>query len=214
MRMKCSPLLSPRAVAAYLVLNAAVLCLAGCGREGGDPDMPPPGEVWLIGVEPVQRGGDTGRNLLSNGDFQRWWAGAPGPEGFLRPAPSSTLERPVDAPPAWFAARQIWREPTGALEEQLRLDAGILEAGRRYRLTVIAALRRRPAPRIDLWADDGAGNFENVDAEGFILLQSVPDTVKLYQRVFTPERTARYMVSSSGDAGSAVDWIAWRLTEE
>ena len=81
-----------------MALLSAVL-LAGCGGtpEPLTPDLPAPGTMVTLSVQPLAPPAPTEPaepNLLKGGDFQSWWAGAPAPQGLSAPDPAfSRLER-------------------------------------------------------------------------------------------------------------------------
>ena len=86
---------------------AALGLLAHCLGCGGEPaeNLPPPGSMQVISVTPVPVREEP--NLIQNGDFSVWWAGAPANEGFGAPNPVQSVVRREWDGRQWLA-RQTW----------------------------------------------------------------------------------------------------------
>lgn len=73
-----------------------VLCvLPGCSKAAAPgADLPAPGEMRVLRMEPLGGTASAGDNLIPNGDLREWWAGAPAPTGFVLPPEGySTITR-------------------------------------------------------------------------------------------------------------------------
>ena len=132
-----------------IVLSVLALWLGpmGCAPEPGvepapQTEMPPPGTMRLLSVEPV--GPAAPANLIENGGFSEWLAGAPAPSGFVAPKATrkkSKLARATDVPDASGpAVRQTWRAGDGedSFHDVFGVWATGLEPEARYRLTARA----------------------------------------------------------------------------
>lgn len=80
--------------------------LAGCSAEPRDEGgAPPPGTMRIISMTPI-----ASKNLVPNGAFETYWAGAPAPEAFVPPsAKYSTLTRSSDMD-GTFSCMQTWSQ--------------------------------------------------------------------------------------------------------
>lgn len=107
-----------RSYSLALLLTTPVLLL-GCGKssdsgsDGGAFDVPPPGAMTVVSIEPV--GAVPAPSLIENGGFEDWVTGAPAPLHFTAPVETrgfSSLERETeDVAEGKYAARQTWAKP-------------------------------------------------------------------------------------------------------
>ncbi|HNR29840.1 MAG TPA: hypothetical protein PKI11_03025 [Candidatus Hydrogenedentes bacterium] len=153
-------------------------------------------------------------NLVPNGDFKTWWAGAATPEEFQPPDPrSSRLARMVGLSGSNFAARQVWNEGDAAATPDRHFSAEVvLEPDTAYALSVTAELRagRGVSVGVRELGADGAPAAE--DAARITLLPS-EGVCKRYERTFTPARGGRALVLSRAESAADVVWYDWRLAE-
>jgi len=121
-----------------------VLLVAGmpaCGkRPVSDEDYPPPGHMRLLSME-AANSVYSARNLIHNGDFSVWYAGAPVPDGFVAPGNTKITKVNRQEPrggPGRFSADQYWYASDageGLLDLFHTLVPGI-EAGKAYEFFV------------------------------------------------------------------------------
>jgi hypothetical protein len=121
----------------------AVLCAAGLSACGGgaveDSLYPAPGRMEVVSLEPVE---DTRSNVIRGGDFEKWWSGAPLPEGnFYQPVKRSSVKPvPGNAPTESTGLRQTWHEADSPWlpEGRFGFRATGLRPHSRYELTLHA----------------------------------------------------------------------------
>jgi len=171
--------------------------------------------MQVVSVERVEEAVDTG-NLLRNGDFHQWWAGAPVPNGFMPPSPDyAQVQRVEDEGThvlvqGWLKAE---REPD--LESCLRASSGALEEGKRYEVELSAAATPGRVVSLDLWqqAKDGLGQLVEPD---LLQLQPSQSAIKTYRATFTAKQAGPAALAASamgaGMPESAVAWLEWRLS--
>jgi hypothetical protein len=199
---------------------ALLLLLPGCtSEEGGARDVPAPGTMKVLSIAPIVRA-QSDENLIRNGDFSDFWAGAPGPTGFgfSAAAAISRLER---APAAGTGARefrvkQIWDNSDARLtpRERFHTVAEQLEPNRRYCLSVTAEAERGTLAAIDI--HDAAENGVRIAANAVRVLDTGEGPQEA-EYCFTAPASGSVIVSAHGLPGmtipSAVYWDAWKLSE-
>lgn len=192
------------------------LLLVGCGQGGGAvPGYPAPGEMQVVSMERLEQQAGRG-NLLRNGDFRDWWAGAPVPNGFLPPDPElSTVAKIPDA--SVSGLMQSWSSPLREteLESSLRAETAALEQGKSYILEATAVSTPGQLPALSLWQRDDAGTWRPFQRDILILQPSAMGT-KTYRRSFVASASGPAMLASTssgtGLPDQAVGWLEWRLT--
>lgn len=198
------------------VLCVAVLSLLGwsCGSGESADGLPAPGTMALISVAPVtDAGADDGANLIANGTFGTWWAGAPSPQSYLMPTERfSRIRRKPGIIDAGFAAQQTWRKSDmdQAIEDLFHTRVE-LEAGTIYTLSVAVEKVSGQNPSIWIFEFDGSGQPIPVDTP---LIKLGPSTgiYKQYIRSFAPKRSGLVVIAARSDGPSEVIWHEWRLT--
>lgn len=194
----------------------ALLC--ACGRDEDALGVyPPPGEMRVVSMERIDRGG-AAESLLTNGDFSQWWAGAPVPNGFIPPAETdSVVERqPVGEKQVMV---QQWKAPNVAynLVEMLRTETAPLKKGGRYTLRVTAAAPAGRVATFALWHQGEGGVWQPL-ALNFLSIQPAGVGVKTYAKSFTTERDGPLAIAATGagatGAEHATAWLQWELVEE
>ncbi len=192
------------------------LVASGCGPGGGAaPGYPPPGEMQVVSVERLEQQAGRG-NLLRNGDFRDWWAGAPVPNGFLPPASNfSTVAKLPDA--NMHGLVQSWSSPMREtdLESSLRAETAALEQGKSYILEATAVAAPGRLPSLSLWQRDDAGTWRPFQRD-LLILQPSALGAKTYRRSFVAEASGPAMLASSasgpGMPDQSVGWLEWRIT--
>lgn len=134
---------------------ALVLCclalLAGCGKPGGKTapttDVPEPGVLFTVSIEPIPA--TPAKNLIENGDFSAWQAGAAAPDFFLPPDPDrgfSTLAPAEGKSPESNGVKQVWNASDNieSFTKVFRCWLTNLRANTHYRLTVTV---NNPSPK-------------------------------------------------------------------
>lgn len=150
------------------LVGIAALCaslqLSGCTRGEGVPsDLPPPGEMRVISVEPISQGPSDLDNLVPNGNFSEWWAGAPAPTHFILPPPQfSTLERLVEGEDH-FPCAQTWKQTDRKKGKDKRLHVFVpnIKADTEYEFSVEAQSEDGCTVLLDVYeCDENREEFE------------------------------------------------------
>lgn len=206
------------AIAAGWVLGAG---LCGCGGSGPDQaDQALPGTMRVLSVTRVTADPED-PNLIYNGDFNEFWAGAPAPTGFNAPADSASRARRdaglADAPGSSFAVVQTWDKPDADMGLPYRLHARVsgLKAETVYNIEAIA----RAAPGV--LAGIGVFSFDEAGHEK----QLCPVAVRVPGGLPAGRYAGRIATDAAGDVALAavlisasalpanVTWYSWKLTE-
>jgi len=188
--------------------------LAGCGGtpEPLLPDLPKPGTMVTLSVQPlapaaVER---TAPNLLKDGDFQSWWAGAPAPKALTAPdAAFSRLER-VQA-----GVKQVWEASDTYEDLAVRARARIenLPPGE-YEIELTAAGPTAATVSVGLWLDDPSGAVELDD--DFIQIPPAPGLVKRYTKRITLGAPGLLLLTAHAGLGlvrgAEITWGGWRVS--
>lgn len=192
----------------------AVVCLAGCGGtpEPLVPDLPAPGTMVTLSVQPlapaaVER---TAPNLLKDGDFQAWWAGAPAPKALTAPdAAFSKLER------APAGVRQVWEASDTYEDLAVRTRARVenLPPGE-YEIEVTATGPAAATVSVGLWLDDPSGAVELDD--DFLQIPPAPGLVKRYTKRVTLGAPGSLLLTAHAGLGlvrgAEITWGGWRVS--
>jgi len=199
---------------AVMPVLAAVL-LAGCGGapEPLTPDLPAPGSMVTLSVQPLAPPAPAEPavpNLLKGGDFQSWWAGAPAPQGLSAPDPAfSRLER-VQA-----GVRQVWEASDTYEDLAMRARAQVpnLSPGE-YEIEVTATGPTAATVSMGLWLDDPSGAVELDD--DFIQIPPAPGLVKRYTKRVTLGAPGSLLLTAHAGLGlvrgAEIVWGGWRVT--
>jgi len=193
----------------------AVLAAVGCSDGPRLPDgAPAPGTMRVVSMEPLDRPVDTG-NLIKNGSFEEWWAGAPTPNGFLPPEDGGAKFRRVAGQTGNFYLEQIWTRDDNpqSLMAMFHTETAELSSGQTYVLEVTAQSAPGRVIGISLWQEE-EGGWERL-AENLLTLQPTVGVVKTYRETFVARGNGRLALSVDG-AGTtgearAADWFSWRL---
>lgn len=196
-----------------------MLALAGCGVSapfGGDGPAGNVGRLELTAVSEPQML-EAYPNLIPNGDFGTWWAGAPAPEHFQRPDRELSAVRRVggigNSP---FAALQDWRgaDMRTGVHRQFGVMAAV-EGGVRYTLSVMAERLPGGTPAISIWVwtFDAEGTADALDSP-FMLLTPAQGLCKRYVRSFTPQKGGPVLITSRAEGSGRIVWHEWRLTRD
>ncbi len=198
-----------------LGLGAAQIISGGCGRPAGfdDPEMPGPGRMVVLSVEPVerQRGAVVkDNNLLEGGDFADWWVGASAPQGVFPPDGGlSSLEK-TD-----MGMRQAWQasDTYEELAARARAQAPSLTPGE-YEVEVVARGPSGATVSIGIWLEQPDGAVEIDD--DFIQMTASTDRVKRFSRRFTLGTGGTLLLTAHAGLGAApgaeIWWHQWRVT--
>lgn len=207
--MRCLP---PYSVPVLALL--AGVCLAGCGGtpEPLVPDLPAPGTMVTLSVQPlaaatVQRAAP---NLLKDGDFQAWWAGAPAPKALTAPdAAFSRLER------VQTGVKQVWEASDTYEDLAVRTRARVenLPPGE-YEIEVTATGPTAATVSVGLWLDDPSGAVELDD--DFIQIPPAPGLVKRYTKRITLGAPGSLLLTAHAGLGlvrgAEITWGGWRVS--
>jgi len=199
---------------------ALLLLLPGCSsQEGSARDVPAPGTMKVLSMAPMVRA-QSDANLIRNGDFSDFWAGAPGPTGFgfSAAAAISRLERAPapDSGTQEFRVKQTWDNSDVRLtpRERFHTVAEQLEPNRRYCLTVTAEAEPGTLAAIDI--HDAAENGVRIASNAVRVL----DTGEGPQEgtyCFKAPASGSVIISAHSLPGmaipAAVYWDAWKLSE-
>jgi hypothetical protein len=192
----------------------SVALLPGCGKEGGPvKGYPKPGEMRLLSMDRQEAEIDN-TNLIRNGDFHQWWAGAPVPNGFVQPSEATAMVKPIEAGDT-KGIFQIWKtnERERQLEEMLRTESAPLEAGKTYTLEVTAASASGRLVTLDIWSR-AEGAWLAVEPS-FLSLQPQGLGVKTYRKSFTAKTAGPVTIAAASNGAvsdAPVAWLEWRLT--
>jgi len=199
---------------------ALLLLLPGCSsQEGAARDVPAPGTMKVLSIAPIVRA-QSDENLIRNGDFSDFWAGAPGPTGFGFSA-SAAISRLERAPATGTGARefrvkQLWDNGDQRLTPRERFHSVVekLEPNRRYCLTVAAEAEPGTLAAIDL--HDAAENGARIAANAVRVLDT-GDGPQENTYCFSAPASGSVIISAHGLPGSVIPagvyWDSWRLTE-
>lgn len=197
-----------------LGLAAAQAALGGCGRSGGleDPELPGPGRMVVLSVEPVERErGAVARddNLLVGGGFSDWWVGASAPQGVFPPSAALSRLEKTDA-----GMRQVWNAPDTyeELAARARAQAPNLTPGE-YEVEVVARGPSGATVSVGIWLEQPDGAVEIDD--DFIQMTASQDRVKRFSRRFTLGTGGTLLLTAHAGLGTApgaeILWHQWRV---
>lgn len=171
--------------------------------------------MQVVSIERLEAAVDTG-NLLRNGDFHQWWAGAPVPNGFLPPSAEYAQVQRVEEEgthvlvQAWLKSE---REPD--MESCLRASAAPLEEGKLYEVELSAAAVPGRVVSLDLWQQAKDGVWQLVEPD-LIQLHPSQSAIKTYRATFTAKQAGPAVLAASSMGAtipeSAVGWLEWRLS--
>jgi hypothetical protein len=195
-----------------------LLVLAGCKapEETPMPELPPPGTLELVSVQPlesIQR-----RNLILNGTFDEWYAGAPAPTGFNAPqAAQSTLRRDAEVSaigPQGFRAIQRWKKNDSDTGAKARFGAWVtVQPGTQYELRVLATSWSGGTAVIDIFEETAEGELRILEAQAITVEPEV--TIQEYTKTFTAGESTRIFIGSGLPAGvepaGSIVWHDWFL---
>lgn len=197
-----------------LVLLGMLLCLTGCGGSSDSAeDFPAPGTMEILSSTALDT--PTSReNLLENGEFQLWWAGAPNPEVFYPPSRTlSHIDRIWSS--AGFVARQHWTvsEKQGGFADHFRSGSAKLKQDQAYRLTVAASDCVGQPIGLSLWQK--RNNRWQLAHKDILVIPPLLMGAQVLSADFTPTATADYLVVAKPIHPSTIDhridWHSWRL---
>lgn len=189
--------------------------LAGCGGtpEPLLPDLPKPGTMVTLSVQPLAPPTPVEKaapNLLKDGDFQAWWAGAPAPKALTAPdAAFSKLER-VQA-----GVKQVWEASDTYEDLAVRARARIenLPPGE-YEIELTATGPTAATVSVGLWLDDPSGAVELDD--DFIQIPPAPGLVKRYTKRVTLGAPGSLLLTAHAGLGlvrgAEITWGGWRVS--
>jgi hypothetical protein len=208
------------AIARGVLLAGAVLLPWACTENRDRNDAPAPGEMQVISVTPLQSGA-VHSNLLPNGSFSEWWAGAPAPTGFQAPdSELSIIERATDRRTTGFTVRQRWLKPdrrernTRCFQTELNLKPET-----QYTLQIAATTNdEHRSPQIFVLERKADGGYE-VLAVPLLALEAYPGLYRWYEATFVTKRGARAVIlaktlgeDEKQDVPTVI-WHAWQLYE-
>lgn len=194
------------------VCAAVTLATAGCGGEPSE--YPPPGKMRVVTITPLQV--QTKNNLIGNGNFTKWWPGAPIADGFGAPdAAYSSVSRGGDGKD--IAAVQKWIKPDTDLEgtRLFRVQVNDLQPNTMYRLDVTASGVVGGLVAISLFTVQG-GKVALLNPNLLSLTPTGQENgVKLYSADFMVDAAGSILIASRlmvpGSGPSSVTWREWRL---
>jgi hypothetical protein len=205
-------------------LAVALSALLGCGNSGDGGGLT--GRMELISQESVPLAPP---NLLSNGGFEEWVAGAPAPGGFGAPSGrfSSLARGPKDAAEGELAARQTWKSGDGAdsFWRQFHVVVKGITPGTPYRISVRAKNLSRntviiAASHIDMLAPPSPNGERRLAKIANVLQVDPTETFQEFTGSFTthPAGSDQILLSvaclgDGNDFPATVVWDDWRLTE-
>lgn len=174
---------------------------------------PKAGEMRLVSMDRQEAEVD-GTNLIRNGDFKQWWAGAPVPNGFSQPAEAVAKVEQLQSGDVQGLG-QVWLTPDRErlLDAMLRTESAPLEEGKSYELEVTAASVPGRVASLSLWSRGPEGWV--LMADNFLTLQPQNMGLKTYRKAFTATTSGPVAVAASSSGvitEDAVAWLEWRLT--
>ncbi|MCC6142694.1 MAG: hypothetical protein IT368_02695 [Candidatus Hydrogenedentes bacterium] len=201
-----------------IVSALAFASMPGC--DSGTPvihsELPPAGSLEVISVTPLE--GEQRQNLLQNGSFDEWYAGAPGPTGFTTPKPGlSTLRRDAEIEamaPLGFRAIQRWKKSDSETLGFGRFGTYVdVIPGADYELHVIATSWSGGTAIIDVFQEKENGGLELL--QGNVITVEPDVTVKEYTATFNSGEATRIFIASGSPPGvepaGSVVWHDWFL---
>lgn len=195
------------------IVACCAACL-GCGDKGSPFGVPGPGAMRLVSASAVTAE-EKVRQLIPNGSFTDWWAGAPAPEGFGAPdGRLSTIEKLL-LPNGAAVVRQVWRAPDLDKSPAEQFTAAVPEgkAAQEYELRVEAAYMLGQSIVLNVLQEDAGGKVSPVQAP-FIKLGPSTGIVKRYIKRFTSPADGKLLITASAGGPSTVEWYRWELVEK
>jgi len=197
-----------------LLLPLLAFSWAGCGGDASPAATGglPGGTMRLVSVEPVGEGGGT--NLLENGDFAMWWAGAPAPERFTPPAQQfSRVGRVGGAAPGRHGIEQRWHGDD--FEEEapglLRTTAVGLRPDATYTLEIVSRRLRPGRIGLSLHEERPGGRFAPLGESPIMEVAAPVGVAKLHRLTFRTELGGTVQIRAHGAPGAQVVWYGWAI---
>ncbi len=196
-------------------LGVVLIFSGGCGRPApfDDPEMPRPGTMIVLSVDPVERArraAPKDSNLLEGGDFASWWVGASAPQGVFPPDERLSRLEKTDT-----GMRQTWNAPDTyeELAARTRMQVPNLTPGE-YEVEVVARGPAGATVSMGLWLEQPDGAVEIDD--DFIQLTASAERVKRFSRRFTLGTGGTLLLTAHAGLGAApgaeIWWHQWRVT--
>lgn len=195
-----------------------ILFFASCGVKENDGSVPP-GTMKVISVVPLDSF-DVSRNLINNGNFSEFWAGADLPTSFgLGAAAKSVriLRAPGDGAAYSNSIRQVWSSPDGTFKADDRFHVRVegLVPNTDYRLSVTARVDDGTLVAIDIDALTSNGPKRVMaNAIRFGRSSELPESKAI---TFNSSDCKEVLISSKVLEGSqfpaTANWFEWNLRQ-
>jgi len=207
--------------AAGYVSGAAVLFvamqLAGCAQApAGGADTPVAGEIRVVSVTPVGSAESRARNLILNGYFDEWWAGAPAPSGFTAPVPAfSTLRKVVENGKIVCVQEWVKSDNAATSSNLFRVIVVDTKADTPYELSIQAYSLDGGSAFVSIYENPEAGAPVALTNEA-ITIEATDTAPKAYTAVFKTKQGGKVSLivrsKNPEGVGGKIAWISWSLT--
>ena len=208
-------------------LRFAALCLllalpASCGKQPWERlGYPEPGVFDVVEVAPLDDAANPKDNLIPNGNFDDWYAGAPYPTGFLAPgSEGSTQVRrgPAYSGPGIHSVEQSWtRNDAGTgLTRQFHIIVSGLKPLTVYRFEALGISFNNTVAAISA-REIKDGRPTGIGWASLVTLAPGKGEAQRISRAFTTANSGNVAFFAHSTAETAfpaqVAWLEWRLTE-
>ncbi len=207
-----------RGIRSIVVIGLALMEVS-CGNPPTQPsDYPKPGEMRVVSIEEIAIE-QVPENLIANGDFNEWHAGAPMPTGFVAPkdpAISSIQRRDTPDGPSRYSVEQVWNQSDASAPpaELFHTVVKGLKPNTVYRLEVNAAPADNATVGISVWelrtTKELGGRWPDLIEIGSEENGSSANT-------FVTNKTGTVLIAAHANERTEfpaqVLWAEWRLTE-
>ena len=195
------------------------VALLGCSAPSAAPgDLPAPGTMRVVSVEPLAGAPEDASNLLVNGYFKDWWAGAPAPSGFGPPAAEfSSLERVVQQDGS-IACVQRWKKSDLGVGHTSRFYAELkgAKAEQAYELVITAQSVDGCSAVVHAFEIEAEGSAP-VSVSGDIVIPPAAKTATEFKHTFSTKKGGQLLlVARAKDKETPpgkIIWGPWRLQE-
>lgn len=204
---------------AAIAVAGLILMAAGCSQPGAtSADYPAPGEMRVVSTEPLSDGSSGAANLIANGNFSEWWAGAPVPTGFV-PAPNgySIIER-VSNGQGGIACAQSWRKSDRKAGQPNRFYCEVpnIGPGKSFEFAVRAQSVEGCTATFDVYEVQAGEKYKGLVIGAPVVPEDATAPTWFRTPVTTQEGGRLVILSSTVDEAvppGKIIWHEWSLTD-